>query len=509
MTSELNAVHIPEPDLIFKGRRDNKDPRTGLVNFGPYAPPDAGDSPDSISVGIIGDKTCIRLAGEMLVGLRREIKSKSPNKWLFSDYPGMNESNNFRCSIKLSHSWNQTLSETRDLSRFEKIRDSKVRIGRAVDLYIRMIEKITSHENSPDVILCTLPKTVEKNCAIGERTRDAKDGKFTDEEKRREEHERSGQTELTAWMSGMSKPDPVEKGFDFRDSLKGKSMKYGVPIQLIKESTLQYFANDGRTSGKQDRATIAWNLSTALYYKKKGTPWRLVRLDDAACYVGVSFFRNRLSTKRDMHISMAQVFTSTGEGLVLRGTEVDIDEKTKLPHLTEDQAHDLLQKSLKKYMDQYERTPERVVIHKSSLFSEDERAGFERAILGNDIHKNDLVAILQSPISLMRWGKYPVLRGTMLELGPGSFILYTSGYSPEIRTYQGHKIPRPLRIEHSGDTQNDEIAKEILGLTKLNWNTADFSTSRPITLEFARRVGTVLSELRDDSHVKDHYKFFM
>ncbi|MDA7949746.1 MAG: hypothetical protein MPJ78_20045, partial [Hyphomicrobiaceae bacterium] len=115
----------------------------------------------------------------------------------------------------------------------------------------------------------------------------------------------------------------------------------------------------------------------------------------------------------------------------------------------------------------------------------------------------------QSPISLMRWGKYPVLRGTMLELGPGSFILYTSGYSPEIRTYQGHKIPRPLRIEHSGDTQNDEIAKEILGLTKLNWNTADFSTSRPITLEFARRVGTVLSELRDDSHVKDHYKFFM
>ncbi|MCH7561426.1 MAG: hypothetical protein IIC67_08715, partial [Thaumarchaeota archaeon] len=85
----------------------------------------------------------------------------------------------------------------------------------------------------------------------------------------------------------------------------------------------------------------------------------------------------------------------------------------------------------------------------------------------------------------------------------------SSGYSPRIRSYAGHRIPNPLRITHIGDSQNEEVAKEILGLTKLNWNTTAFSTAVPITIKFAEGVGRILSELAEDKALQDHYRFFM
>ena len=54
-----------------------------------------------------------------------------------------------------------------------------------------------------------------------------------------------------------------------------------------------------------------------------------------------------------------------------------------------------------------------------------------------------------------------------------------------------------------------ELASEILGLTKLNWNTASFSTYLPITIKFANEVSKILSELPPEKVTKDHYRFFM
>ena len=164
-----------------------------------------------------------------------------------------------------------------------------------------------------------------------------------------------------------------------------------------------------------------------------------------------------------------------------------------------------------KYVSVSGRNPARVVVHKSSMFSEDERAGFNKAIYGNEIPEKNFVTIRPSYswINFIRLGNYPVLRGTMIEITNNEFLLYSSGYSPRIRSYAGHKIPNALRITHIGDSQNEEIAKEILGLTKLNWNTTAFSTAIPITLKFADGVGKILSELSDDEVLQDHYRFFM
>jgi len=147
------------------------------------------------------------------------------------------------------------------------------------------------------------------------------------------------------------------------------------------------------------------------------------------------------------------------------------------------------------------------VIHKSSFFSEEEIEGFSEAI--GDIPV-DYVAIRQwSRFRFLRSGKYPVLRGTLISLTPNEHLLFSHGYSPRLRSYPGHRVPDPLLIQHHGDTEMQIVCKEILGLTKLDWNTISFNKKMPITLAFSKKVGLVLAEFPEDKEVQSHYKFYM
>lgn len=64
-------------------------------------------------------------------------------------------------------------------------------------------------------------------------------------------------------------------------------------------------------------------------------------------------------------------------------------------------------------------------------------------------------------------------------------------------------MPQPLEIvEHHGDSPWDSVLKEVLALTKMNWNTADFACAKPITVAFARRVGQILAEVPPGANVQ-------
>ena len=514
MAIKFSAKYIVEPDLIFGNKNEDKDPRIGLGQFGPFYFSSEGSPLESVSVGIVGNRDCIKLARQILDLIQKPVLSSKPNKWLFVNYPGMNSTSKFNCVVKTSENWNALISNDFELSKLENITNANERIGYGVDLYLKKIEKIAKSDNPPTVIVCTLPKLVELYCGIGKYTYGAKTARHSPLEIKIATYESENQKFLTDWGFVSDDSDKIpKKSFDFRNSLKGKLMRYGIPIQIIKESTLKNILNysDSDSNSQEDPATFSWNLSTALYYKANGKPWRLAKLRPGTCYVGISFFINKLSIRRDVQISMAQIFTTNGEGLVLRGTEVDVDEKTKRPYLKKDQAYTLMKRALGKYHNHTGQTPTRVVVHKSSTFSNDEQAGFNSAIYNLGISEKDFVAVHQSHnwINFIRPGNYPVLRGTLIEITSDEFLLYTSGFSPRIRSYAGHKIPNALRIIHIGDSQNEDVAKEILGLTKLNWNTTAFSTSMPITITFANAVGKILSELPSDSFLQDHYRFFM
>ena len=512
---EFETMYLPEPDLVFGNQGEDKDPRMGLKYHGPYFY-STEDSPlEGVRTGIIGNKDCTTMTQKIIKLIQDPVKSPKLNHWLFPDYPGMSKDSPFRCNIITSPNWNASISDDNELNKIEKgIGTMNETIAYGVNMYAEKIAQIKSEDDWPNVIICALPKIVEKHCGISEFTYGAKKIVLTEFEKDILAKQKAGQTFLDQWGVEIPESERIkEKSFDFRNSLKGKAMKYGIPIQIIKESTMHQILNYKALKNiqKENPAAFSWNFSTALYYKANGKPWRLAKLRQDTCYVGIAFFKDKLHPQKEIQISMAQVFTHNGEGLVLRGSEVKIDEYTKQAYLKKDQAIDLMRRVLKKYIKKSKRNPSKVVIHKSSTFSPEEQEGFNLAIyeLGN-IQK-DFVAIrpTHSWVYFLRLGSFPVLRGTMIDINKNEFLLYTSGYSPRIRSYAGHRVPNPLRIIHIGDSGKDEVGKEILGLTKLNWNTTSFSTFLPITIRFADEVGKILSKLKDDNELQDHYRFFM
>jgi len=163
---------------------------------------------------------------------------------------------------------------------------------------------------------------------------------------------------------------------------------------------------------------------------------------------------------------------------------------------------------LARYRRETGRRPARVVVHKTSLYWPDERGGFETALA--DVSEYDLVAVAPvRDLRLLRSGKYPALRGAWIRLGPVE-LLYTTGYIAALKAYPHGHVPVPLRVtDHVGDSDIETVLKEILVLTKMNWNSANFGGLMPVTLGFARRVGEIMREASADQEPQPQFKFYI
>jgi hypothetical protein len=511
MAAMFTAEYLEEPDLVFGGQREEKDPRIGLRYHGPYHySTEKEPLPGQVRIGIIGTGITITLTKQVLEKLKEFIESPNTNKWLYPDYPGFTSKTAVKCDFVTSGNWEETIREN-EVRAVIGIADSvRRRIAAGVNLFRDKVGVISLEDNRPDVIICALPAEIEEWCGSSERTRRAKRQRLTTFQRELAELREQGQTFIDQWGFDIeAQPAQEDLDLDFHHALKGKVMEFGIPVQILRETVAKGFLYYGQPSVKviQEPATVAWNLSTALYYKANGKPWRLAKLRQDTCYVGISFFHNLLNPDLDVQTSMAQVFTHNGEGIVLRGTDVVVDRVTKEPHMSQRQARELITEALKTYVERAGRQPSRLAIHKTTLFSSEERTGFDDTV---EELARDFVTISRShPFRFLRFGQYPVLRGTMIRITEHQCLLYTSGYVPRIRTYPGHRIPTPLLITHDGDSEMKEVCKEIMGLTKLNWNTTAFATHLPITLEFSQKVGRVLSELPEGEPLQNHYRFYM
>ena len=214
-----------------------------------------------------------------------------------------------------------------------------------------------------------------------------------------------------------------------------------------------------------------------------------------------------------MHTSLVQAFDEHGEGLVLRGPEFNWNAKeqgSKAPHLSEEQAQSLLDIALDRYKDETGQIPQRVVVHKSSRFWPDERDGFKNA-LKERVTKFDLVSLdtRQSAVRLLTPSMYPPLRSTRFTVGDIDY-LYTTGFLADLGQYHSTHVPSPIQVtDHIGqDTPREILLREILVLTKMNWNSARLGGKAPITLRFSDWVGEIMRELPVDVEPLPQFKFY-
>jgi hypothetical protein len=225
--------------------------------------------------------------------------------------------------------------------------------------------------------------------------------------------------------------------------------------------------------------------------------------------VGVAFYRPMGATST-LRAALAQAFDDQGEGFVLRGREFEWHEQRdgKSPHLPADAAKDLVEKVIGRYRDERKTLPKRIVIHKTSAYWEDELKGFRDGL--KDVAQSDLLTLRPgSDVRLIRAGQYPPLRGTAFHCSDVTHF-YTTGYLKPLERYPHGHVPSPIEIsDHIGDSPKSKLIKEVLTLTKMNWNSAGFAGALPITLRFARLVGEILREVPPGFEPSPRYKFYM
>jgi hypothetical protein len=165
--------------------------------------------------------------------------------------------------------------------------------------------------------------------------------------------------------------------------------------------------------------------------------------------------------------------------VIVKGGEAKIDKDDRQPHLSAENANAILKKALQVYRNEHRTFPARLVVHKTSKFSDGEADEFRSAAEEENVYTLDLLSMRRSYSRLYREGT-PPLRGTLLGMDELTGLLYLRGSVNFYESYPGLYVPRPLEFSiKEGDATLRGLAEEIFALSKLNWNNTQFDGGEP------------------------------
>jgi hypothetical protein len=493
---------LEEPRLAFRHGQALHDPRDGLSVFGPF---DADDSSHlkSISYAAVGTPAGLALFEHWAEAMTKPSTAAPKDKHrLWPIYPGFEAA--FHSTLHRSAAWTETLDAAM-LQTALQLADPHRRAHDAVEPYLRAIETAHTLDESVAAVVCIVPEELHTRCrpqsivpnATGERVSKA-------EQRLRAK----GNLDLFSSFD----PQDYQMSVDFRRQLKARSMRFGLPVQILRESTLRL--HDDATAGARGLTPLSnrmWNIGTAVYYKAGGKPWKLAAARDGVCYVGLAFRRTDDARQQNTACCAAQMFLNSGDGIVFRGSLGPwYSPERKQCHLTKSAARDLLQGTLATYAKFDGKPLQEVFLHSRSDVSPEEFSGYQQACPPGTKLVAVRVRLERQGLRLFREGSMPVLRGTFVTLSRRSGFLFAAGFKPRLATYDGWETPAPLRIDiQHGDAEIDEVARDILGLTKLNYNACTLGNSQPVTVGFSDAVGEILVANPTVRDPRPQFKFYI
>ena len=499
MAQMADKFHLlSEPNLQFGLEQQAADPHDGLALFGPSE--SRASLPDHV---VIGTQRGLRLWDDWVQSLNspaacEEVTRQRP----WPPFPGFDVA--FGCRwpspVRQYEVHSGALDEcARKADRYE-------RAYSVANLFLAPIQSYVPRlDAKPAIAICVVPDEVHTNCRTKSFVTNVSDALKSSAEKSQLKSllkdRRKGQMRLDF----EDEPEELEQyglSPDFRRQLKARVMQYDIPVQIVRESTLDVTDQVRRgLKGVNPLSDRLWNIGTALYYKCGRKPWKTPWARDGVCYVGLAY---RLS-ERDKRTACcaAQMFLDSGDGVVFVGEFGPwYSEERKEFHLNRNAARNLLSGTIETYMAQEGRELKEIFLHARSGLDREEFEGFSEAcpqgvkLVGIRVRKDRFGPRLfrhDDHPKVTRRGMHPILRGTFWQRTDRYGLLFTSGFKPRIATYDGWEIPIPLSITiQHGETDIVQVAKDILGLTKLNYNSCQLGESQPITVKYSDKIGEIL-----------------
>ena len=480
--------HLPEPKLRFAYERTAEDPKTGLFIYGP---PSSAIQGSYIRLGIIGTGTGLSLARRWIRRMRGHIPATRSDSGQYLPFPGFETVFGMRWADEPTA---EIVLDEATLLKLLFIGDVHQRVHAAVSMYGSEIRRhIIEEESIVDVWLVVIPDDVYRYCRprslVSRNEAITSPSRFT--------------RRMSRYFLGPQKPlfpedaeavDIYRYHPDFHNQLKARLLNQNAIVQIVRESTLiPQHVQQPRI--RQDDSMVAWNISTALYYKAGERPWQLSGVRRGVCYIGLVFKKDETDFSSKNVCCGAQLFLSNGDGVVFKVSKGDFASKGKNNfHLSYSIAQKLAKLAVRAFSDQMNGdSPREIFVHGKTWFNKEEYDG-----LVSGVPKSAKVTCVRirssSQLKLFTRREMPVLRGTTFVRDNRSGFLWTRGFVPQIGTYPGREVPNPLSVDVVfGNTPIKDILSDLLALTKVNFNSCIFGDGLPVTIRFANAVGEILT----------------
>jgi hypothetical protein len=303
--------------------------------------------------------------------------------------------------------------------------------------------------------------------------------------------------------------------FDVHHFVKAYAVQRGVATQFL---TQEKMATD-------DRCRFWWWLSIALYAKAMRTPWVLEGLDENTAYVGLGYaIDSKAAAGQHIVLGCSHLYNAQGQGLQFRLSRVENPTiRGGNPYLSFDDARRMGETIRSLYWDSHRKLPDRVVIHKLFPYRFDEQKGLRQGLQGVQElelleinHESRLRYLSSRPTNRgFQDDAFPVRRGTAVRLADYEAVAWVHGATDAIRSnwtyFQGkRRIPGPVVIRrYAGRSSFATILNEILGLSKMDWNSGDLYSQLPATVQSSKAIAQIGSLLERFGRESYDYRLFM
>ncbi len=496
-----DLIRIPEPTLLFGYGQSLEDPRDGLTIFGPF------EGGVSIRSAVIGRTEGIRWFKKWVRDVQGPVENLLPQRSSghFVDaidvsrppFPGFETIFGVTWDPDSIHEIEVPEEEIRSAA---FIADAHERVYMTVGVFLdRMLKTIKEEEKNIDIWFIVIPDYVRQNCRVQSKIPVPK-------------QVRAGRTSPADYLKKLRLAPslfkehnvaaiPYQYEINFHNQLKARLLPTRVVTQILQEKTIAYrepayLTRSGNPRINYDpmRTQIAWNICASVYYKVCGRPWKLSGIREGVAYVGLVFKKADLDPDFKNACCAAQMFLDSGDGVVFKGAVGPWYNPTVGDyHLSEPAAKELMGMVIEAYAKNKGGPPKELFVHGKVLFDDAEWAGFESAVSA----ATNLVGVRiknDNTLKLFKNAKTPVLRGLAYVRNEHMAYLWSRGFIPKLQTYPGKEVPNPLLIDVCrGSIDVGVVLKDIMALTKLNYNACKYGDGVPVTLRFADSIGEILT----------------
>ena len=505
----VRLTRFEEPRLEFGFNQESEDPREGLMLFGPT---DFERNPKVMRIGVVGAPEGIELFSKWCKRFKARTDSGTAEvNTRLVPFPGFDAT--------FGAEWPEKPIAARAIPRTDllnaiRISERHQAVAKAVGLFVDEIHK-ASHDDDVDVDIwfVVVPEELfvlgRPNSRVPREMALEPDSIFT---------KRIAARFTQDTPSLFEQDNEIARIFDyhadFHHQLKNRLLELREVTQIFRESSIIHSLSEQTTEDDdlfddddaveagsrrmQGPLDVNWNIGTTCFFKAGGRPWKVTTARPGVCYVGL-IFKQDLKKGSNNHCCGAQLFLESGEGIVFKGALGPwFSKDSKQFHLSKSEAKRLIGVTLEAYREEHGIYPSELFIHGRTRFNKEELDGFQEAApSGTDI--TGVRITRTSEMKLFTDGELPVSRGTALIVSRRLGYIWTSGYVNHLKTYQGRETPNPLRIEICGSTNSDlsTVLKDVMTLTKMNFNSSIFADGFPVSMRFADAIGNVLMATQD------------